>query len=1488
MADPLSIAASIARIISLADAVFRYTFKFSRTASGATDEVHRLNEEINSFSTVMRKLHALACDLEAQGQVFESALRVEHLAQCERTFEKIRKRVTKAVDDFNNPSKWQGLARQLKWPYSVSETKDLLADISRYKDTISLAASADTMRQLQLLLPKQAKYHDETDKVQRNTLEKVEIGTRILLDNQKRTILDFFMSPDSNPQSNLDQSIKWRQPTTGLPGGGTTVLAGAVIQEALSKASAATSSIGVAFYFCDYKNNKTHSPVQVLGAIANQLALQKDESFEVFEKYYQDLHPTRSLSQSPDVDELRASITRMAETFDKTFIIIDGVDECGDKVEEVAIALSELADSADSASIAIFSRDEEEIRIALGMNDFGHIDIAARTEDIVTYIRADMMSRESRGQFIVRDTTVKERIENELVKRADGIFAHTSYLVKQGIKSDKPCVLGKPFELSQTAFIGILEWSKSKFGHEAEFVNTMSFPFLFMLPSPERRNKTFICLSGDMTPSNTNRHLVFHSMIVSWAMHDFTSTIELLAHCLSPSEFEAKQFGIILNESPKSTRSSFKLGLAIEKFNDYLLQSSALNTDWGLSLGQIIWSTAVAMGLSFTKDPTRTISKISLSEEALKDLVLFAIVDENTELLSKYLGDGQIGVSETGCSDRDPKETLLHIAIRNNALNCVDLLLEKGSNACARNSPGCDAVLQCSLQKAVNILHVLVRHDVSLLSVHKGSGWTIWHREALDQDWKPDWRHAVFNANIQETQKGLQMKDSSGAQPLTIALKRLGFGCSHDAEASLLYFISRCSEVPSFWENQDPVFEAAFESRSIRVVQMLFDLGLDPETSGLARVSPLHDLASYDSLHWAEFVKSLSPHALTSRRFGRFPFGAYIKKCIENCAIPNPTILDELIFDGLFECQEGQINAWADLCACDYLFGAFYFFDNKFKAFQQSLLYSVKHGCIEAYESSTGQCGLEPYFGLLGRVADSRVLATDVKALDMMARSTYWDPKSKLAMDFMKTILLTLDLDTVKLLLENGVPASVPMGGESVVQNLNRIGSFKSSELLQEVLQASKKQDIKIEWDAPFSFQFTWQDTEWNERMSAFQLSIYNGYDECVRFFLRTRLANIWSKTDTGLTALHLAAMRGNEKVVSSLIEYGFNITALDTSSAPPSIKLKKVKPVSLLTQLGVAIKNSDLSLCQALRLSDCPLEIPIPGTKGLSPLALSFQRGELKIAKWLLDQGVSVLYFHIEPYNMRAPIIIAAGLDRLAPLLPTLMDRFTQQNGNWDYCAPKLLRAAIDSGNEKGIEIHLSYLDKHFSDRSTLCQVLARPLPYWGPSCRKGTFQLLHQVASGGNIMMAKVLLENGAVSDAVDSFGNTCMSLATTPEMVEMLLKFGGSPTPLLVENLSVYLASAGKRMSRAAESLVRTVEDQTGCPSSKWLDTSLPVFSDGHKASRRSCKTIAQLTTLDSNTEVPGGVVSFLLSSPNGRALRDLLGSNTMLRKLEPFAW
>lgn len=444
MADPLSIAASIAGIISLTDTVFRYAFRYARSVSGAKDDIRQLSDEINSFSAVLRSLHALACDLQAQGQEFDCALRVDYLAQCQHTFEKVKKRLKKASDDLEGSSKVRRVTRQLKWPYSASETKELLEDVSRQKNAISLATSADTMRQLQLLLSKQSDRFDQIDQSLARTSQKIEISTQILLNSEKKVVLDFFMPPSLNPQRNLDQSIKWRQPTTGtwlleseelkqwyttpgsclwlkgIPGGGKTVLAGAVIQEALEQASTSSDNIGVAFFFCDYKNEMTHTPTNILGSIAYQIALQKDDAFELLKNYYEELHPARSLTRPPDTDELRATIRRMSEHFDHLYIIIDGVDECRDEVEDVAIAIQDLADCTENTSIALFSREEDEIEAALD-EDFRHIIITARTEDIETYIRAEMMLRESNGRLIVKDVTVKEKIEGELVRRAKGM-----------------------------------------------------------------------------------------------------------------------------------------------------------------------------------------------------------------------------------------------------------------------------------------------------------------------------------------------------------------------------------------------------------------------------------------------------------------------------------------------------------------------------------------------------------------------------------------------------------------------------------------------------------------------------------------------------------------------------------------------------------------------------------------------------------------------------------------------------------------------------------------------------------------------------------------------------------------------------------------------------------------------------------------------------------------------------------------------------------
>ncbi|KAF4990936.1 hypothetical protein FDECE_14196 [Fusarium decemcellulare] len=441
MSDPLSVAASIAGLISLTDTVFRYVFKYARAAVCAQKEIESLSAEINGLSAVLRNLHALASELEAEGQSFEPTLRVHHLTHCQKTFETIKRRLKKASDSFDNRSRLEETYCRLKWLFSSSETKDLLGDISRYKETITLATSADTMRKLQICLAKQT---DQDGKIEKATamLERVEINIKILLDGRKKLVLNYFMKPETNPQANLTQSIKLRHPTTGvwltwshafttwletpgsrlwlngIPGGGKTILAGAVIQEVLTRSS---SDIGAAFFFCDYKNEATLMPVNILGAIASQLALQRDDAFDLLQNYYCDLHPAQALNQVPDVDELRATITKMCTLFKQVIVVIDGLDECGDNTYSVLESMTELAASTTNTTTALFSRDEWNIRTSL-QGEFKEISIEAHKEDIELFVRAEMERRIQNGRLELNNMKLKDEIAEELITRANGMF----------------------------------------------------------------------------------------------------------------------------------------------------------------------------------------------------------------------------------------------------------------------------------------------------------------------------------------------------------------------------------------------------------------------------------------------------------------------------------------------------------------------------------------------------------------------------------------------------------------------------------------------------------------------------------------------------------------------------------------------------------------------------------------------------------------------------------------------------------------------------------------------------------------------------------------------------------------------------------------------------------------------------------------------------------------------------------------------------------
>jgi hypothetical protein len=438
--DPLSVGASIAGLVALADAVFRRTFQYARDVKGAKKEVQDLSNETRDLAGILHNLSLTASALD--DDQFDPNLRMHHVNSCRQTLMQIDKRLAKAQADFSGPSRLDAFQRKLKWPFSSTETKELIQEMCRHKDTISLALSADSMNALLRCLSRQEDMDGKLAEIEMGIKRVLTISTRIEIDTKRQQVLDFFLKV--NPQSNFEMSLKLRHPMTGLwltegktfrqwldkdntersllwfsgiPGAGKTVLAGSIIEETLRESD---SSTAVAFFFCDYKSNLSLQLINILGTIAGQIAQQNDDAFGLLQDYYKELHPTRQLSKSPSLSSLIDVIQQMGEKFEHVFIIVDGLDECGDETDSVVETLHSLATNQDSLSMALLSRNEQNIRSILE-DDFFHIEIAAQKEDLQLFVAAEIEKRVQSKKLRLKNMSFKDEIIRKLINDADGM-----------------------------------------------------------------------------------------------------------------------------------------------------------------------------------------------------------------------------------------------------------------------------------------------------------------------------------------------------------------------------------------------------------------------------------------------------------------------------------------------------------------------------------------------------------------------------------------------------------------------------------------------------------------------------------------------------------------------------------------------------------------------------------------------------------------------------------------------------------------------------------------------------------------------------------------------------------------------------------------------------------------------------------------------------------------------------------------------------------
>jgi len=442
--DGVSIASSIAGLVAIADNTFSRIYSvytYTKAVKGATKEIEELAAGIRTLSELLHGLQLLLSQFESD--LPAPNLRLHHVNSCRQTLLKIQNKVDSHDPRATDTSSLERKIRKLKWPFSTSEIKELLAEFDRHKGTINVAMTGDSLASILRGLTRQDQMAEDIKKLKAAQEERWAMETHIAITTQRKKVLSFFGNVD--PASRHHTNLKLHHPLTGLwltegdtfktwlqnrnskmwlsgiPGAGKTVLAACVIEEALKESK---KSHAVAYFYCDYKDISTQDPFRILGSIAAQLARQDEEAFIHLEELFNSIHSEDGGHRNLETSELVKVVVQQTSTFEDVSIIVDGLDECGSRAAEVVSSLLHLCSDTDSNVRAIFlSRDEYEIRELLS-ETFFHVNIAAQSEDLKLYVAAQIDSRErlvGRDQLRIRSKDLKQHIITTLVDGAQGM-----------------------------------------------------------------------------------------------------------------------------------------------------------------------------------------------------------------------------------------------------------------------------------------------------------------------------------------------------------------------------------------------------------------------------------------------------------------------------------------------------------------------------------------------------------------------------------------------------------------------------------------------------------------------------------------------------------------------------------------------------------------------------------------------------------------------------------------------------------------------------------------------------------------------------------------------------------------------------------------------------------------------------------------------------------------------------------------------------------
>ncbi|KAL7936459.1 ankyrin repeat-containing domain protein [Trichoderma chlorosporum] len=199
----------------------------------------------------------------------------------------------------------------------------------------------------------------------------------------------------------------------GIPGSGKSTLLSAAIsyveEETLGRNSA------IVCIYCDYKDPRTRSEIEIMSSIIRQLA-EQCKPLPLAVKVFRDKYFEKRTD--PSSEERLSLIKTLSQLFDQTYVFVDALDECPEENrDELLNLLKEM-----EPYIRLFTTSRPNIDISSTFDALSEIKVEAHEADIRAYLEYRIEKLNKMRRLMTRDPHLKDDIIKSLLIKANGMF----------------------------------------------------------------------------------------------------------------------------------------------------------------------------------------------------------------------------------------------------------------------------------------------------------------------------------------------------------------------------------------------------------------------------------------------------------------------------------------------------------------------------------------------------------------------------------------------------------------------------------------------------------------------------------------------------------------------------------------------------------------------------------------------------------------------------------------------------------------------------------------------------------------------------------------------------------------------------------------------------------------------------------------------------------------------------------------------------------